>query len=363
MWCAGIIDATPTDIPFVLFETAFRDEANLPKKHHGHNRHTSATRTACIIAVAKVYDGKEPDYGRAAQEYASLPKELCHDQLPRDSKPVLKRAWEAFMQHGDLKDKPRPGRPTKISKEHALEASELLKAGRMLVHKHKGVTMNLIVYFTTVAEAIRVLPRLKEIVDQYQVTPHQLYEAMKREDKNLKHRSLVTKPAFDDKDKKKRYTWCRDAVVKLGKTVPERMAALDPYVQCDEARLTYSVKGKYTQKVYIDKRTTLLHDFVELPKIAGQEEATVHIFICVSPHPRFADKNGLVYWEFTTGTTNIRRKINLLGQTPEEAFGYLVGELSRSVCYHTYQQGVNPAGPVLHTEHTRAALRVSYKWS
>lgn len=333
-----MIEATPTDIHFALFETACRDEANLPKKHHGHNRHTNATRTACIIAVAKVYDGGQPDYGRAAQEYASLPKELGHDQLPRDSKPVLKRAWEAFREHGDLKDKPRPGRPTKISKEHALEASELLKAGRTLVHKHKGQTMNLIVYFTTVAEAIRVVPRLKEIVDHYQVTPHQLYEAMKREDKDLERRSIVTKPAFDEAHIKKRNAWCHEAVVKLGKTVAEKMAALDPYVQCDEGRVTYSVKGKYTQKIYIDKRTTLLHDFVELPKIAGQEEATVHFVICVSPHPAFASSNGLVYWEFTTGTTNIRRRINTLGQTSEEAFEYMVGELSRSVCYHIYQQ-------------------------
>lgn len=36
-------------------------------------------------------------------------------------------------------------------------------------------------------------------------------------------------------------------------------------------------------------------------------------------------KNGLVYWEFTTGTTNTRQRHNTLGQVDGEAFGYQVG--------------------------------------
>lgn len=56
---------------------------------------------------------------------------------------------------------------------------------------------------------------------------------------------------------------------------------------------------------------------------------TIHVFICVSLHPAFANRNGLVYFEFTTGTTNIRRLWNTMRQTADEALQYQVGTCFR----------------------------------
>ena len=301
-----------------LLQTNFRAVPKGPKEHSGHNRHTPATRRAAVLAVARTFEGEEPDYARAVAEYKNLPKKLAGDTLGKNAATVLKTHWEHFMTSGDLADGPRSGRPTQISDEDALVASEAIKAGKKLTRRIKGGTITLITYFTTVREAIIALPGVKAIMDKYDTTPRKLYMAMKRADPYLKRRSIVLKPAFTEAQKKDRRSFAQRLLAEWNLSAAEFRAILSRIVQCDEGRFTYTVYSKEHKKVLIDRRTTLLHDYVTLPKIDGEEELTVHFFICVSAHPAFAKYNGLVYWELTTGTSHIKRVFNTLSDDDEE---------------------------------------------
>lgn len=263
-------------------------------------------------------EGEEPDYARAVAEYNSLPDKLRGDKLGKNASAVLKRSWEHFLADGDLADGHRSGRPTLISDADALAASEAIKAGKTLIRRVKGGTITLITYFTSVREAITALPQVKAIMDKYDANPHQLYMAMKRADPYLKRRSIVLKPAFTEAQKKERREIAGKLLAEWKLPQAEFRALLLRIVQCDEGRWTYTVYSKKSQKVLIDKRTTLLHDYVTLPMINGEKELTVHFFICVSAHPAFAKSNGLVYWELTTGTTHIRRIFNTKSDDGEE---------------------------------------------
>lgn len=299
-----------------------------------------------MIAVAKVYKGGEPDYSRAAKVFARLPDSIPRDDLGEYPTAVLKRCWGHFMKHGDVKDDPRSGRPVNISDEDALAASELVKAGRSISRKTKAGPITIIVYFTTVREAVTLLPELKQIMDRNHATPKQLYEAMKRADPFLTKRTIVLKPAFTAAQIKARVDFAKHLLREMGMVHTLRVQFWSRVVQCDEGRWTYNTKNKVSKQVLIDKRTTLLHDYITCPKIKGQEEMSVHFFMCVSPHPGFAQHNGLVYWEFTTGTTNIRRLRNTLGQTEYEAFEYTVSYIIAPPCsgahhrqkYHSYPE-------------------------
>jgi len=311
-----------------IFETDCR-AANKPAAvHKGHNRHTQATRAACVVACARALEGDTVDYGRAKQEYNKVRKELHGDKLGSKIKTILQKRWQRFLEEGDLEDAHRSGRPPKISDEDARTASEALKAGKTYTRKQKGLEIKLITYYTSVRQATRESEAIRAVVEKYQCTAKQLYAAMKRVDPNLTMRSFAFKLTLTDKQMKDRVSFCKRMLREWALPLSELRVILHRIVQCDEGRWTYSVYSHEHQKAYIDKRTTLLHDYVLLQKICGEAQATVHFFICVSAHPAFARVNGLVYYEFTTGTTSIRRMFNIEGQTAEEAFVYQVGRLA-----------------------------------
>lgn len=293
-------------------------------QHSGHNRHTPDTRRAIVIACAKVYTGGELDCAAALHEYVKLPQSLQRDELGSNYAEVMRGRWRHFLAEGDLKDDHRSGAPHVISVEDALLASAALKAGREITKWKHGTPFILVTYFVTVRAAIALVPELKRIQMKYGATPHELYLAMKRADPNLIRRSIFLKPAFTDAQIVERFTWCANLTAQWQLPLAALKAILCRIVQCDEGRFTYTVKAHGSRRVFMDKRTNLAHDYVTLPLINGQEEATVHFFICVSAHPAFAYCNGLVYEEFTTGTTNIRRLYNTRGQTTDEAFEYTV---------------------------------------
>lgn len=146
------------------------------------------------------------------------------------------------------------------------------------------------------------------------------------------------KPAFSAEELRTRQIFARELLDEMGLMQALRVRFWRCVVQCDEGRWTYSTKQGLSRKVLLDKRTTLLHDYITCDKIEGEEEATVHFFICVSPHPKFEASNGLVWWDFTTGTTNIRRLRNTLDQTVYEPFEYTVSYwFNESACCHACQ--------------------------
>jgi hypothetical protein len=310
-----------------------------------------------------VYNGGEPDYQAAAQVYKPLPKDLPRDNLGNNATTTLKTHWEEFKQCGDLKDKHRSGRPKNISDKDALEASELVKAGRSLIRKTKAGPLEIIVFFTTVRQAVAALPELKAIMDRNDTDPKKLYQAMKRADPYLTRRTLFMKPAFTPEELLSRQRFAKKLLREMDLMQGLRVQFWYRVVQCDEGRWTYSTKQGLSRKVLLDKRTTLLHDYITCDKIKGEEEATVHFFMCVSPHPKFDDRNGLVWWEITTGTSNIRRLRNTRDQTVYEAFGYMVSySINESACCHARQHQQSWSCPEQHRAAAREQSRAACNW-
>ena len=66
-----------------------------------------------------------------------------------------------------------------------------------------------------------------------------------------------------------------------------------------------------------------------------------HVVAAVSAHPAFASASGLVYMDFTTGTTAIRRRINkrLDGSQTVPDYAYWVSVLPLVNAYNTISQG------------------------
>jgi hypothetical protein len=279
---------------------------------------------ACAQALV---DGKV-DYGLAGRLYKKVRKQLGGDKLAEDPKPVLKGRWDHFVEYGDVEDNLRTGRPVLISREDALTASTAIKAGRLHTKTRKGHTITLISYFTTVRQATVESDAVKGVMQKYNCTPHQLYNAMMREDPNLGRRSFALKYRLTEKEKAARKSFCKQLLAEWNVAQALLNAILARIVQCDEGRWTYNTYTHAHVRAYVDLQHLPLHDYVSLPTIKGDKQQTVHFFICVSAHPSFSDKNGLVYYELTTGTTHILRWFNKLGQEGKEPFVYQVSTVT-----------------------------------
>jgi hypothetical protein len=318
---------------------------------------------ACVVACAQALEGGEVNWPRAEKIYKAVHKEFGGDDLGDYPKAVLKTHWDHFREYGDLKDNPRSGRPPTISSDDAMLASNAIKAGREYTRQRKGHTIKLITYFTSVRQASLESDTVRGVMEKYNCTPHQLYSAMMRVDPHLGRRSFALKFRLSDAQKAARKTFAKELLAEWNVAQALLAAILARIVQCDEGRWTYSTYTHSTQKAYVDLSHLPLYDYVTLPTINGEKEATVHFFICVSAHPRFAEFNGMVYYEFTTGTTNIRRIWNTRGQTDDEAFVYQVSTVTElPACCQMDPAWVLLGGQQQHITFQCAACHSTHNW-
>jgi len=305
----------------------YREVSVTEDLNHSRGRKAPQVRQAAVIAVARSLINGKPQYAAAVAEFRRMEGGSMAAQVVSHQSQFLQRQWEHFTTFFNLDDNPRPGRPLFISHEDAMAASELLKQGKLFKRHTKGHILEFITYYTTVGEAIRLCPGIKAIVDKYNCSAHQLYAAMKRDDSDLCRRSITFKTPFDDAEMNARKAYCLREFTALGAEAFWWPKLLERRVFIDEMRISFSsMSGKHV-KLYMSKHDARMHDVVRVPVVTGEEDLRVHIIMAVSSHPRYASRNGLVYWEFTTGTDYIRRHKNIEGQTIYDAFQYQVGAI------------------------------------
>jgi hypothetical protein len=99
------------------------------------------------------------------------------------------------------------------------------------------------------------------------------------------------------------------------------------------------------------------NDVCPLPVGHNKEPVKVHIIAAVSAHPAFESTNGLVYVEFTTGTTHIKRRHNkrMDGSTRVDNYSYQVGGVALLLhcCDHRDTFIVIPLPQLLLPRHAR----------
>lgn len=292
--------------------------------HKTHDRLSWDAKVAVLMACGKGYDNRVVNYGFAVDALKRLDKGMWNEHIGGRLGETVKRVWYNLTVHQTLGDAPRSGRPPKFKKEDALEAAALLKQGKVGSFLRGGKRWSRLVYYTTVEHACKDIPRLEAIRAKYNATYDQLRHAMRQHDPDLTRRTITYHPDFSAKQLDERMTLAAELLAGCPSHPTALRAHLDRFMWGDEATITLSSENLHTLKVWCSKANYDVNDIISLPKVQGQKDCKVHFFIVVSSHPAFKDCGGVVYFEWTTGTDNIRRISNVMGQTLYEPFGYLV---------------------------------------
>lgn len=281
-------------------------------------------RRDAIIACSRVATQQKVNWRQAYAELKKINGGDCYKALGEHWEEFLVRTWEHWVTTGDLQDEPRSGRPQLVSESLALEAARLVKQGKWLDVTRCGRTVSKKVHYTSIHQAVQECDRLRQIQQECGVDDRGLLEAMKRSDPDLVRRTVSFKYEFSKEQRQARVVTTSQLLQMLPESLAERRVFLDRLLWVDEGGVLLSAYDKKSVKVWASAHDFSKHDIVHLPHVPGQKDVKAHFIIGVTSHPKFADKNGLVYWDFTTGTTNIRRLLNKLGAEDGEAFGYQV---------------------------------------
>lgn len=245
-------------------------------------------------------------------------------QLKEDASAFVRRWHDSFVKKGNVQDDPRGGRPPKIPDDKAREAAEIIARGytvertvrRQVIQEHK--------YFSSVAEAISHEPKLQELMRDYKVDATQLLNAIHRVAPELEHRRVTFRHQLSQDEMEKR------AGVSAGLLLRYRAdhTLLQSMVFIDETTImTHGLKHDHIE-VWVNKTDKRFHDYHGVPG-KSWDPVKVHVVAAVTAHPQYENSGGLMYVDFTTGTTDIRRRVNkrMDGSTAVTNFVYLVSGL------------------------------------
>ena len=280
-------------------------------KKHKYARKPMLFRVACIMAIAATLVGDQPDFSKAharmkqwAEDYnKSHPYEEIFNRSHDHE--YLKRYWHNFQESGSVCDAPRAGRPRNISKADALRAASLVKQGKWYTQRVGRQDITYIRYYTSIAHAVRECGELADICHRNSVSPEQLLAAMHHFDPTLVRRKIFLKHTFTPTELEQRMTYAQDMLTQM-KANPD---VLQNTIYIDEASIVISDKTKSDVHVWCEAHDLNFTDVCPIPLHKG-EKIVVRWICAVTAHPAFANKGGLVYFEFTTGTTGIDRKVN-----------------------------------------------------
>lgn len=269
-------------------------------------------RVAGVILCALLTVNGSPDWNRAHVALKEVIQQR-NKQLPEEEQQFigshnheyLRTWWDHFVHSGSVADADRSGRPRKVKDEHAKEAAQIIKDGKEITHVEKGQTVRHRVHYTSIGEAIRESPRLQEICNTYDLDGEQLLHAMHHADPSLVRRKLFFKHAFTPSELKARMDYA--ALCLRAQQIWGNLLSNTIFI--DESSIVIDKLTASDVWVWCDKHDLDFSDVVprQLPK-GGK--VTIRFIVAVSAHPAFAHRGGLVYMDFTTGTTDIHRRHN-----------------------------------------------------
>ena len=307
-----------------LFFTHCRDELDAKASAMSYGRKAHLVRLAAIIAAAQAIDNDKVDWPTAVAKFKSIGNGSPGHAVSSHPTDFIKRWWRNLITYGNLDDAPRPGRPPLVPDEVAKRAAELIKQGQWVSQRSRTSGVRKQVLFRSIPQAIRALPELQQMLVDHRVTSDQLRHAMLRVDADLTQRTLHFKYAHNSEQLGERQAYAKEKLAWLDATIPGRTYQLDTFVWWDEGGVSISGLEHKAVRVWGSKAAMARYDVLHLPSFKGQKECKIHFIVAVSSHPAFARTNGLVYFEFTTGTTSLRRKYNTFGEDDGEPYEYRV---------------------------------------
>jgi hypothetical protein len=217
----------------------------------------------------------------------------------------VERWWEHFKKHGDVDDAQRSGRPPKVPDDVAWHAAEILCRGYTVTRNVDGRQIVEQKYYSTLPDAIAANGELRDVLLRFPVTADQLLHAMHRVAPELEHHRVSFRHMLSPEEKAHRST----VAAGLRTWYQNDPSLLDNMVFIDETTiLTQGLKREHIE-VWVNGSDTNFKDYTSVPGKSG-DPVKAHVIAAVSAHPSFQDKHGLVYFDFTTGTSYIKRLHN-----------------------------------------------------
>jgi hypothetical protein len=238
---------------------------------------------------------------------------------------LVERVFPVFYQQGRIGEHDRSGKEPTWETPDAKRIAAILKGGKKGHMFRGGQKVERLVYFTTMDQAIRENQELQQLQHKYNATAAQMLAAAKYHDPDLQRRTITYHPDFTAGQLAKRIEVSTEQLGHVPANPLLRRLHLDKYIWGDEGSILLSDMNLARLKVWASAANFNLQDIVSLPQMQGEKDCKVRFIVFLSSHPAFKKRGGVAYWEFTTGTDNIRRMNNRLGQTDQEPFGYMVG--------------------------------------
>lgn len=287
---------------------------------------------ACVVACAAALIDGTPDWRVANAEMREWLKDYNVGKPKAEQVKVsrgynyLKTYWRNFNKYGGVGDAPRATKTCKVPMAEATKAAILVKSGQEVTTRVRGKDFTYHSYYTSIQQACEKCADLEKIRVEHNATHAQLLVAMHKADPSMVYRKIFFKHTLTPKEMKERSAFGEDMLKRL-EADPD---FLQNVIFIDEASIVISDKTRSDVHAWCDKHDLSFTDVCPVPVHKG-EEITVRWICAVSAHEAFADKGGLVYFDFTTGTTKIHRRVNtkLDGSTRDHSFAYTVSLLHK----------------------------------
>lgn len=226
-------------------------------------------------------------------------------QLHEAPEHFTERWFEGLTTRGSLDDAPKSGRPHKINDSAALAVANILSAGYPYTYTIRGQQVTHHKYFTSVPEAVKQSQYIRDLTTELNVTTEQLRVAVHRVAPEVEYRRVSFKHMLTPAQKAKRMSVSAGLLARhhSDPALLHRMVFVD-----ESSILTHGLKHDHVQ-VWVNHSDARFRDYHGVPG-SLLKPVKAHVVAAVSAHPAFASASGLVYMDFTTGTTAIRRRIN-----------------------------------------------------
>lgn len=273
----------------------------------------------------------------------------------------LNTYWSEFSRTGSVGDLRRAPKSTKVPNADALRAASLLKQGKWESIRINGQVFEYLSHYTSIEQACEECAELEKIRVDNDATYAQLLIAMHKADPSLVSRRIFFKHCLTGDEMLERYAFGADMLRQL----VNNPSLLTHTIFLDEASLVISEKTRSDVHVWCDKHDLSFTDVCPIKHHKG--DPIMLRWICaVTAHPAFKDRGGLVYFEFTTGTTDIHRRKNtkLDGNTVDHSHTYTVSLLQEPD--HVVAEAVGVTAAVglqlLQGSHIRHCAAVRVVW-
>jgi hypothetical protein len=246
--------------------------------------------------------------GGCLKSAAALYDERCNPLLPPANRVKAPKAFIAYqrkklLETGGLQDRKRSGRKPKIPKSTVAQCCEALKAGYTVWEP--AVNSIGVRHWASIKEAVygaNSHPLLAWVCWKYGVTPELLQKRLHNHDPNLAHKQLCFKKSLTAQQQFERQ-YVAAQLLNITLAQPQ---VLERTFYVDECAIVFSGTELKNVKVYCDRRSaTAQATHTIYSNIPGTKYRTITVRIIAAVNAL----HGPAYLEFTTGTTDIQRRI------------------------------------------------------